>query len=821
MKTGQESIPAKTYSDLEWGKLLEHLAARCRTEDGAERARGWRPRATAQEARDGVREIEEARRMGREGEPLVVGVDLSIRKSLKRLAKQGILDAESLWEVARVLEAGANLRRKIMARKEEAPLLAKRAGGIRALTGISAPIRDSFTPGGELRDEASAELGSLRKKAKSLREEIVERLKEMMEKPDIERLLQDKYYTLREQRYVLPVKVEMQHLLPGIVHARSQTEATVFLEPAQITELGNRFKMALSDVELEERRVLMELSGYVREEIPAVEGNLEVLAQLDVISAGARLADDLEGEAVEVGEGEELALHHARHPLMVLAGERVVANDFDLGHTGSLVVTGPNAGGKTVALKTVGLACLMAQSGLHPPCAPGSRVPFYEGIFTSMGDDQDIAARLSTFTAHMTNLKRILDRAGEDRLVLLDEVAVGTEPTQGAALARALLEKLADLGAQVLVTTHYMALKSIAAEDPRFANAAMGFDDDSMTPTYRLERGALGRSSALSVARSLGLSSDVLERAEHLLGGQQMKLDGLLEDLEHRRRVVEERQRETENELAAAELERKRAEKKRKALAKELEEIRRQTHDKAVLELRSLRDELARLRKEMRSGPRSERRLAGAEKKAADAARKLSELAPEREGVEGRPVKKGELREGDEVVVKKMGAVGRVVDLDSKGRPTVQVGAVKIQAKPKDLLFAEGSTASKKKAAKKKKEPARAGRRGAAPPPPSSEPAVEEAEAESVDPHLFVRSTDTTLDLRGMRADEAVDELERFLDRMYGEEQRGFLIIHGYGTGALRKAVRERLHHSPLVSRFRPGRREEGGDGVTIVFFGE
>ncbi len=897
-KNNTHNHPTKTLRDLDWEFLTQLIGARCKTERGVDRARMWRPCDTAEEARAVRDELAEARFLsGTEG-ALSISIDLEIYESLDRLSKKGILDPEALLGVADVIRFGADLRRRLISLKQDVPLLAKRAARIKYLDDVSGPIRDSFLPSGELRDEASSELGALRKRAKSLRDEIVDRLKSMIEEPRIEKLLQDKYYTLREGRYVLPVKIESGHLLPGIVHARSNTEATVFLEPAEITELGNKLKMAFSDVEMEERRILGELSLLLREEIPAIKGNLEVLIQFDSISAAARLCADLDGRPVEIGyesgrgvgermwlgarlgtarsagaeviegnvtdgarkstdadegDGERdlkdtkmelsgaigrnaLNLKKARHPLMAARGERVVANDFVLDQGRSLVITGPNAGGKTVALKTVGLVCLMAQAGLHPPCEDGSHVPFYQSIFTSIGDDQDISMGLSTFTAHMTNLNNILQKANEGDLVLLDEIAVGTEPTQGAALARAVLESMADAGVQILVTTHYTGLKAVAAEDKRFSNSAMEFDSDNQKPTYKLVSGMLGRSSALSVARSLGLPDKLLKRAEELMGGQQNRLEGLMEEVERRNESLQEELARAKVAAEEAENRRRKVEELETKLRKELRDLKKHTHDQAVLELRSLRAEMDRVRKVLSRGPKSKRTLTNAEQSATQAAQKIAELAPEPHTGPGRVPEKGELEVGNEVIVSSTGVKGRVVDLDSKGRPTVQVGGVKLRLKLKDVLIPKGGKGGKvgkggkgvnaagggafhsgsqtKAGAKAKaKVGVKPGTRRSA-----GKKKRGMADRESEDPVLLVRDSSNTLDLRGMRADEAVDELDHFIDRMLSQDQEGFLVIHGFGTGALQRAVREHLGLHFAVDRYRPGRQGEGGEGVTVAF---
>ena len=449
----ERKFSRKTLSDPEWDRLREDLPARCRTEPGAALARAWQVDLAAEEAARRSREIEEIRTLARDGTPVVVESDLDLSGPLAVAGKAGVLDAEGLRKVASVLAFADRIRRKSAQNADRAPLVARRLSALRPLADIWGPIADSFGPDGNLRDEASADLGSLRARARSIRERIVERLKKIMEHPDMEKVLQDKYYTLREERYVLPVKVEMQHLIRGIVHGRSQTGLTLFVEPAEITESGNKLKMALADVELEEMRIFAELSSLVREELPAIRKNLDILAGLDALCAAADLARDLDAHPVELSADSGLDLIEARHPLMVLASEKVVPNSFSLPKGGSLVVTGPNAGGKTVALKTMGLVVLMARSGLHVPCREGSRVPLYDSVLTTMGDDQDLSAGLSTFSAHIKTIDGILRSAGPDSLVLLDEVAVGTEPTQGAALAQAILEALAEAGCSVVVTT--------------------------------------------------------------------------------------------------------------------------------------------------------------------------------------------------------------------------------------------------------------------------------------------------------------------------------------------------------------------------------
>ena len=801
------SFSNKALSDLEWGHLREHLAARCVTEQGAALARSWRVEVSPQTAADLSAEIQELRALADDGKALVVEADLDLEGPLAVVAKEGVLDSEGLRKVASVLAFGSRLRRKSAQMADRAPRLARRLSALRPLTDIWGPIADSFGPDGTLRDEAGSELGSLRARARAIRERIIDRLKEIMERPDMVKVLQDKYYTLREERYVLPVKVEMQHLFRGIVHGRSQTGLTLFVEPAEITEQGNKLKMALADVELEEMRVFAELSGLVREELPAIRANLDILARLDALAAASLLAQDMDGRPVSLTEDEGLELLEARHPLMVLAGDEVVPNTFVLPKGGGLVITGPNAGGKTVALKTMGLVVLMARSGLHVPCREGSRVPLYDSVLTTMGDDQDLSAGLSTFTAHMKTIDGILRSAGADSLVLLDEVAVGTEPTQGAALAQAILEALAELGCSVVVTTHYTSLKALAATDQRFRNAAMGYLPADNRPTYRIEMDAMGRSSALETARSIGLPESVLERASELLGGQQLKLDGLLAEVEQRRAELADKAARLEEELARAIRERDKAAQIRRRLSQELDLLRRKAHDEAVAELTSLRADLERLRKQLRKQDApSEQIIQEMERRAGDKADKLRALAPPPADMRGRKPGPGEVQKGTVVVVVPMRAKGEVVSLDGRGKAKVSVGGVQVTARIADLLLPE-----KEGRDRRRESGERAARTS-----PLQKSAAPQADASDAD--FLVRAEAEEVDLRGLRVDEALDRMDALLDRCLRDGQRAVLVIHGHGTGALKRALRDFLRSHKLVQSMRPGRRGEGGDGVTLVF---
>jgi DNA mismatch repair protein MutS2 len=466
----------KTLESLGWASLLEYLAARTHTSRGAERARALELLDDIEAARRRSAEIAEARLLRELDEPLPFGGVHDIAAHLARASKGGDLDGPELVAVAQTVNATGRLKRHLTTHAATAPLLAGRAAPIALLAHVSGPILDSFEEGGRLSDNASAALGPMRRKVAALHEELSRRVKVLLDDPEISPYLQDRFYTQREDRYVVPLRAEARARVRGIVHGTSQSGHTVFVEPEVVVDLNNRLKLAESEVTEEEQRILAELSGYVREEAEAIGIAAAIAEELDLLDACARLADDTGASAAALG-APDLELRRARHPLMLLAGRTCVPNDIVLPAGKTLVISGPNAGGKTVALKTAGLAALMARAGLHLPVNDGSSVPWYLGVEVDIGDDQSLERNLSTFSAHVMNLVDFLERAGGETLLLVDELAVGTDPEQGSALAQAVLEAFADRGAQVIVTTHYERLKALptatrASSTPRSASTS-------------------------------------------------------------------------------------------------------------------------------------------------------------------------------------------------------------------------------------------------------------------------------------------------------------------------------------------------------------
>ncbi len=509
---------AATLVDLGWDKLLAELTKRARSRRGATLCAAIGP-LDIDAALARQREIGEARALRDEAQPMPLDGVHDLADALSRSEKGGALEPAALVDIASTLRAGAAAKRHVLKRRAIAPGLSGRAVLIDELDELASMLERAFRGGSteeggsesgptgpRLADGASPALSSLRRRTRQIREELERALDRLLDASEVAPHLQDRYFTLREDRYVLPIRVEARAKVRGIVHGGSQSGQTVFVEPEALVELNNRKKLADWEVLEEERRILMELSAEVEAQMPAIQVNLEVLAQLDLVDACARLAIDLRAAPPElIDRNGELDLRRARHPLMELSGKRCVPNDLIVGGGQALVLSGPNAGGKTVALKIAGLLSWMARAGLHVPAQEGSRVPMFEVVRCDVGDAQSIERDLSTFSAHVQSLRAYLAVARPGALILLDEIAGGTDPGEGASLAQAVLEALVERGATVIATTHYDRLRLLPTSDARFKNASVGYDLEQLQPTFTLTLGIPGASAALSVARRLGL----------------------------------------------------------------------------------------------------------------------------------------------------------------------------------------------------------------------------------------------------------------------------------------------------------------------------
>ena len=810
----------KTAADLGWKKLLAELERRCQTARGAAQARALPLLPHLEGARARHEEVSEARALRDIGEPLpFFGADWGVRnvdEALQRSAKSGALDPQALRDVAQTLAAGARVRRHLITHKRT-PRLLGRAALISDLDDVSGAILDAFEDGQgtvRLRDRASPALGGLRRNAQRIREELERKLERLLEGAHIAPHLQDRFFTQREDRYVVPIRVDARAQVRGIVHGTSQSGQTVFVEPEDLVDLNNRLKLAELEVAEEERRILAALSRLVEDELPRIHTNLEVLSELDLIDAKARLSIDLRAAPPELQPLDAdastvptLDLRRARHPLMVLAElgkpepRRIVPNDVLVAVGETLVVSGPNAGGKTVALKLSGLIVLMARAGLHVPAQEGSRVPWFSAVLSDIGDDQSIERDLSTFSAHVLALHAFLEQSERGVLVLLDEVAVGTDPTEGAALAQAVLEALADRGATGIVTTHYDRLKALPTTDARFVNASVGFDLERLMPTYELHLGVPGASGAIRVAKRLGFDDAICARASELAGAGQASLEQLLLDLEVERKRISAERAATEAERVEAE--RKHAEAEaRAAQAKErLEHARRGAHDEAVETLRRARAELDRTATVLRraaSGEVTPAKVQEAKRQIDAAARAVHAEAPKPEPPPGRPATAEDLKAGVEVWVRRLNGRATVLSAPKGRQVAVQAGVLKISVALEELRLVQTATEKSARA-----------RRG--------HNAFEVAAAPAGATATVTRGGYNTIDVRGERVDAAVGLAEKFLDDALRTGQQAVFVIHGHGTGALREALRKQLASFPGVGEVRAATVEEGGDGVTVI----
>ena len=811
------SIPTKTLDDLGWSQLVHFLCRRTHTARGEAVAESLAFFDDPEEAEERIAEIAEARLLANLEAPLPFGGIRDITVALARADKGGVLDNGELIAVADTARGLGRLKKHLTHHAGDAPRLAAMAASLVDLRLLYERIADSFDTNGELADHASEALGRLRRKLSQLKGQLENRMRSLVDDSRYSRHLQDRFYTMREDRYVIPVRIAARSQVRGIVHGTSQSGQTVFVEPDEIVERNNQVKLAEYEVADEEQRILAELSSYVAAEVDALGAAVGAAAALDLVAAGATLADDLDASAPIIDPDGRLELTQARHPLMVLNDRACVPNDIALEPRSVLVISGPNAGGKTVALKTAGMAALMVRAGLHVAAQAGSAMPWFISVHSDIGDSQSIENDLSTFSAHLVKLRQYLAEAGAGTLLLIDEIAVGTEPEQGAALAQAVLETLAEHGAPAIVTTHYERLKALGARGGRFANASVGFDLDTMEPTFRLHLGVPGSSGALAVARRMGLPDEVVDSAQSLMGERRASIEELLAEVsDERRKLVEERARLAET-LDEAERAKKQAEVARDSAREHERRLKKGAHSDALVALRRARDELDEVRSAVRRRAK-EGKLGEVKAKITQLASAIAAHEPKQPRPEGTQASAENAPPGTRVHVVSLGQKGEVISAPERGKVTVQVGTMRMAVAFDDLLLERASRGGKSKAQsrpgkqKRRGQISSSGSGGSASAPSSNASAANGGNRDAI------RSPDVTIDVRGERADEAVDSVDRFIDKCLLAMRDAVFIIHGHGTGALRSAIRGHLEGHHAITNWRPGERSEGGDGVTVAW---
>ena len=708
-----------------------------------------------------------------------IGGARDIAPHVKRARRGGRLSGPELLEVLDTLVAAARVAETL--RSEQRPLLHALYRRIALLPALRNRLIASIDPAGELLDSASPALGGLRRAVRVAYERLRTRLEQMVHGSELAGVLQEPLITLRNGRYVIPVRAEAKGRVKGIVHDQSGSGQTLFIEPLAAVELGNAWRESQLAAEAEEERVLDELSSLVAGAADALGETLDALATFDFWLARARLAEQMEAVRAATSERAELELLSARHPGL---GGTVVPIDIRLGgEFAALVITGPNTGGKTVSLRTLGLLALMHQAGLHVPAAPGSRLPVFGDVFADIGDEQSIAQSLSTFSGHMRAIVRIVHAAQAGDLVLLDELGAGTDPTEGSALAQALLDHFIARGALVAATTHYAELKTYAYNEPRARNASVEFDLETLSPTYHLSIGLPGTSHAFAIAERLGLPAELVADARSRLGRAEAELETTLaairaaqltaEEALERAAASETRARQSR---AEADEERTRARRESGAAVDAARQAAEQALAEVRAEIHAVRERLAR---ETLTEQLLDETLTALEARVAERLPPLAEAAP------AAPVMPAGLAVGM-TAASPDGWQGRIVELDAAAdRATLEAGSLRVQVPLSNLV------------------PARSAR---------SQPDVLAA---PVRPRP--EGVPSTLDVRGARVEEATALLETTLDRAALAGMARLTIVHGHGSGALRDALRKLLSGHPLVSSWRPGERGEGGDGATLV----
>ncbi len=793
----------KTLKTLEFPRVVEKLAEYAAFSASAELARALVPATTLDEALSRQARTTEASKLLSIKADVSVGGAHDIRPLVTLASRGGVLTESDLLAVSGTLISSRSLARNFEKNAKDFPHLAEITRLFPPPPGIIEAISRCISDRAEVLDNASSKLASIRAEIKISHSRLLSKLERMLGDPHTSPMLQESIITQRNGRYVVPLRAEFKGKLKSIIHDQSSSGATLFVEPLAVVDLNNQWhELQLAERD-EVRRILADLSAKVGDEAAAINGIVTALAQFDFALMCAKYAHSLKASepilkpvsppAKLHHPGTCIKLFHARHPL--LDQTTVVPIDVDLdAQTFAVVITGPNTGGKTVTLKTVGLMVIMAQCGLHIPAQSGSELSFFDNIFADIGDEQSIEQSLSTFSGHITNIVRILNRAKTKTLVLLDELGAGTDPQEGSALARAIMLYLVNRRIPCFIATHYPELKALAHITPGVVNASMEFDLKTLRPTYHLTIGIPGRSNALAIAKRLNLPDEILDSARTMIDPAELKSEELLNEIHHQREIARKAR-------SAADRDRSLAINLKQELATRLEKIdeeRRQAIEKARLEAQKevdeLRAEVDVIRKELSRARQPLEALKAVEQKV----ERLEESA-------SAPVEKAPPRNTSRKVLPKIGAKVKIGSMQSEGVITalgdgdveVQVGNLRVRVKNSDLNPVSGEIIDKSEIVKTKKN----SNEGS----PQSRPAI------------FRPSPGMEIDLRGQRAEDALDALDIYLTNAYASGMPFVRIIHGKGTGRLRQVIRDLLKDSELVKSYEEGGEKEGGEGVTIA----
>lgn len=788
----------KVLDTLEYDKILHKLMHHASTSLGKAKAEALKPDGRFEEVKRLLKATDEAFLVERLKGPAPFGGIRDIRASLHRARIGGMLNPTELLDISTTIGGGRKLRRFLLAVHEANPLpsLAALAEAVAETRHVEDSINRCIDEEANVLDQASAELAQIRRELRTTESRARDKLEQMVRTPSVQKMLQDALVTLRGGRYVIPVKQEYRGHFGGIVHDQSASGATLFIEPEAVVQLNNKLRELKLKEEKEIERILLQLTAIVAGEVEPLLGNVDVIAELDFIFAKAGLAREMKATLPILNDRGFIKLRRGRHPL--ISREQVVPLDVELGNQFStIIITGPNTGGKTVSLKTIGLLSLMAMSGLFVPAEDGSQLCVFDGIYADIGDEQSIEQNLSTFSSHLTNIISILRGMTPKSLVLMDELGAGTDPAEGSALAIAILEYIHRMGCRMVATTHYSELKAYAFERKGVINASMEFNVETLSPTYRLLVGVPGRSNAFAIAERLGLPRAIIEHARGQVDEDDQRVETMIASLEANRATAEaerlaaeQLRRETEAQRAKFDEERRRFEEQRQKLLAKAERDAAEAVAKARREADEVIAELRRIAAEERGAIKDHKLI--------EAKRRLDQAVPElaAKGARGGGARGGRkpaaIRPGDEVIVGSLGQRGHVVDTAGDKEVTVQLGIMKMKVALDDLELVQSAASA-----------------GAKPKPAATVTAgVKRTRDENVR---------LELDLRGSNVEDAIVEVDRFLDEAFLSNLGQVFVIHGKGTGVLRTGISEYLRRHRHVKSYRLGAYNEGGTGVTVV----
>lgn len=804
----------EAFKVLEYKRILSRLREKAGTTLGKELASGLLPVSDAGDVKERLRQTAEAVQVSAVAQPPLGGIK-DIRESMKKVGLGAVLAPDELLDILTTMYAMRAMKVFFKELEADAPVLKERARNLEILGQLERDLERIVDEHGSLRDDASVELKRIRREIRSSQAKIKDHLAGLLHNNEYQKYFQEAIVTMRGDRYVLPVKQEYRQHFPGIVHDQSATGSTLFIEPMAVVNLNNDIRQLAAAERHEVERILRAASQQIRKNDSQLMDNCEIMAEVDFAFAKANLAYEMKAVEPVINEAGVTKLQSARHPL--LPPDKVVPVDIAIGDGYSmLLVTGPNTGGKTVTMKTLGLLVLMAQSGLFLPVASGSEIAVYNNIYADIGDEQSIEQSLSTFSAHMTHLVSILDRVEPEDLVLLDELGAGTDPEEGAALAMAILERLLTVKATVLATTHYSELKTFAFGRDGIENACVEFDVTTLRPTYRLLIGIPGASNAFAISRRLGLSESLIIRAKQLIQADHAHFEQVINQLEKEKMLYEQMNADIETRLRRAEQMEARAEAMRVELNQKKADIIRRAKDEGAVLVRRMRresEEVIRQLKEQFNDQGIQKRQA-----AIQAARdRVNEAADKvRPGIVSvkafrKAVDLQSLAPGDIIYVTKLDQKGTVLSVRGK-ELEVQLGSLKMNVKAKDCKFVEKARQEK----------------------PSGKGGGSVSGSNSGNSGIYgktgsnggnstgsfiskAQSAHRDIDIRGMMVDEAEVVLGKFIDDAVMAGLSQVLIIHGKGTGALRKGVHAYLKHHRSVANFTFADMSEGGTGATLV----